>query len=139
MATNPENPRPIGDRRGMADRIKRILLQPKAEWPVIDTEATTTGALLKGWVAPLAAIGPVAGLIGALTFGYGAYGFHYRPSMGSAITTAILAYIMPFAGVWVLAWLFNALAPPFEATRNPVRSDTRLVGQECVSTCRFRC
>src|SRR3546814_7923126 len=101
MATNPENPRPIGDRRGMADRIKRILLQPKAEWPVIDTEATTTGALLKGWVAPLAAIGPVAGLIGALTFGYGAYGFHYRPSMGSAITTAIIAYILAFVGVWV--------------------------------------
>src|SRR3546814_20730975 len=87
MATNPENPRPIGDRRGMAARIKRILLQPKAEWPVIDTEATTTGALLKGWVAPLAAIGPVAGLIGALPFGYGPTGLHYPPTMGSAITT----------------------------------------------------
>src|SRR3546814_8442610 len=49
-------------------------------------------------------IWPVAGLIGALTFGYGAYGFHYRPSMGSAITTAIIAYIMVFVGVWVLAW-----------------------------------
>src|SRR3546814_1654554 len=94
MATNPENPRPIGDRRGMADRIKRILLQPKAEWPVIDTEATTTGALLKGWVAPLAAIGPVAGLIGALTFGYGAYGFHYRPSMRSEEHTSELQSLM---------------------------------------------
>src|SRR3546814_229953 len=75
-----------------------------------------------GWLAQLAAIGPVAGLIGALTFGYGAYGFHYRPSMGSAITTAIIAYIMAFVGVWVLAWIINALAPTFEATRNPVQA-----------------
>ncbi|RIA37678.1 Yip1-like protein [Hephaestia caeni] len=122
MATNPENLQPIGDSRGMADRIKRILLQPKAEWPIIDTEATTTGALLKGWVAPLAAIGPVAGLIGALTFGYGGLGFHYRPSIGGAITTAIIAYIMAFVGVWVLAWIINALAPTFEATKNPIQA-----------------
>src|SRR3546814_11306607 len=93
-----------------------------AEWPVSDTEAPTSCALRSGWVAPFAAIGPVAGLIGALTFGYGAYGFHYRPSMGSAITTAIIAYIMAFVGVWVLAWIINALAPTFEATRNPVQA-----------------
>src|SRR3546814_13610519 len=93
-----------------------------AEWPVSDTEAPTSCALRSGWVAPFAAIGPVAGLIGALTFGYGAYGFHYRPSMGSAITTAIIAYIMAFVGVWVLAWIINALAPTFAATRNPVHA-----------------
>src|SRR3546814_17289979 len=27
-----------------------------------------------------------------------------------------------FVGVWVLAWIINALAPTFEATRNPVQA-----------------
>src|SRR3546814_7289455 len=29
---------------------------------------------------------------------------------------------MAFVGVWVLAWIINALAPTFEATRNPVQA-----------------
>ncbi|HVI99740.1 MAG TPA: Yip1 family protein [Sphingomonas sp.] len=124
MATQFDGEHGTGSRQpaGMGGRIKRILLQPKTEWPAIDAEATTTGAIYKGWVAPLAAIGPVAGLIGALVFGYGALGFHYRPSVGSAITSAVVAYIMAFVGVWLLAWIIDALAPTFEATKNPVRA-----------------
>ncbi len=124
MATQFDDGQELGNRQpaGMGDRIKRILLQPRAEWPVIDAETTTTGAIYKGWVAPLAAIGPVAGLIGALVFGYGAFGFHYRPSIGSAITTAIIGYVMAFVGVALLAWIINALAPTFEATKSMVQA-----------------
>ncbi|MCM8729522.1 Yip1 family protein [Hephaestia sp. GCM10023244] len=122
MATNPDNLQPNDGHRAIVDRVKRILLQPKTEWAVIDTEATTTTALLKGWVAPLAAIGPIAALIGALVFGYGAFGIHFRPSIGSAVTTALVSYVMAFVGVWVLSLIINALAPTFEATKNPVQA-----------------
>lgn len=48
----------------LMERAKNILFQPKQEWPVIDVEQTSVGALYTGYIIPLAAIGPVASLIG---------------------------------------------------------------------------
>ena len=53
----------------LIERIKNILLKPKEEWERIDAEPATVGGLMTGWVVPLAAIGPVAGLIGGLIYG----------------------------------------------------------------------
>ena len=44
----------------LVGRVKKILLQPKTEWRMIDTERTSTQALYTGYIMPLAAIGPVA-------------------------------------------------------------------------------
>ena len=46
------------------DRVKRLLLQPKEEWQVIDAESVDVLSLYKSYIAPLAAIGPFCGLIG---------------------------------------------------------------------------
>jgi len=43
---------------GLVDRVKNILLQPNAEWAVINTELTNTATLYKTYIIPLAAIGP---------------------------------------------------------------------------------
>ncbi len=51
-------------------RAKNILLQPKTEWPVIAGEQATTGSLYTGYIIPLAAIGPVASIIGWSVFGF---------------------------------------------------------------------
>ena len=40
----------------LVGRVRGILLDPKAEWHVIEREAADTAALLKGYVAILAAI-----------------------------------------------------------------------------------
>ena len=48
----------------LVDRVKNILLTPKTEWEVIDAEPTTVADLYKGYIIPLAAIGPVAQAIG---------------------------------------------------------------------------
>lgn len=107
---------------GIVARAKRIILQPKAEWPRIDADPMTVRGIMTGWVLPLAAIGPVARLIGSLVFGYGFLGIHYRPSIGSAITTAVLGYIFALIGVWVLALVIDALAPSFGGTKNSAQA-----------------
>ena len=52
----------LGKRRGTIDlvtRVKNILLNPKAEWPVIEREPGDVGTLFTSYVAIVAAIPPV--------------------------------------------------------------------------------
>ncbi len=96
-------------------RVKGILTNPKQEWAAIDAEPLNLGEVLVGYILPLAAIGPIAGIIGWSTFGVGGL---FRLSIGSLIGTAIVSYILTICGVFVLAWVINALAPTFGATQS---------------------
>ena len=96
-------------------RAKGILTNPAREWAVIDAEPLDLGKLLVGYVLPLAAIGPIASMIGWSLFGFGGI---LRISMGSLITMAITSFIMTVIGVFVLAWVINALAPTFNAQQS---------------------
>lgn len=110
-----------GDRsKGMIDRIKRLVTKPQDEWTAIDAESMTVKGLFMGWVVPLAAIGPIAHLIGSLVFGYGILGFSYRPSVGMAVTTAVTTYVLTLICTYVMALIIDALAPSFGGTKNPV-------------------
>ena len=73
----------------MVDRIKNILISPKTEWPVIDGENTSTADLLKGYVAPLAAIPAICGFVGGSLIGYGAFGASFRVPIVAGIGGAI--------------------------------------------------
>lgn len=107
----------------LIERVKRILLSPQAEWAVIEAEATTPAALYTGYVMPLAAIGPIAQLIG-----YSAFGLvvpflgTYRVSIGSAITTAVVTYILTLIGTYLLGLIIDGLAPTFGAQRNQIQA-----------------
>jgi len=96
-------------------RAKAILMTPRQEWAVIDAEPVNVGQLLTGYVLPLAAIGPIASIIGWSLFGFGGL---FRLSLGSSISRAIVMYVMAIIGVFVLAWIINALAPSFGATQS---------------------
>ena len=96
-------------------RAKAILMTPRPEWEVIDGEPLDLGQLLIGYVLPLAAIGPIARVIGFSMFGYGGL---FRMSFGSAIMQGIVAFIFAVIGVFVLAWIINALAPTFGGTQS---------------------
>ena len=96
-------------------RAKAILMTPKQEWPVIDTEPLNVRELLLGYVLPLAAIGPIARFLGVSIFGYGGV---FRVSIGSAISMAILGFVLAVISVFVMAWVINALAPQFGATQD---------------------
>ena len=96
-------------------RVKGILTNPRQEWAAIDAEPLNVGQLLTGYVLPLAAIGPIATAIGWSSFGMGSL---LRMSMGYAISYAITMFILSVIGVFVCAWVINALAPSFGATQN---------------------
>jgi hypothetical protein len=73
------------------------------------------------WVVPLAAIGPVAALIGSQLFATSSFlGVTYRPSIVSAVEAALIGYVSALVGVFVLALVIDALAPSFGATKNAV-------------------
>lgn len=100
------------------ERAKAIILQPKAEWPIIGAESASPSSILKSYVLPLAAIGPVAHFIGGQVFGYGALFVRFRPGLMSGLTSAIVSYVMAIVMVYVLAWIANFLAPKFSGAEN---------------------
>jgi hypothetical protein len=107
----------------LVERVKRILLSPKTEWEVIEAEPTTATDLYTRYIVPLAAIGPIAQLIGYSAFGVTVpFVGTYRVPIGSAITQAIVAYVLTLAGTYVLALIIDALAPSFNGQRSQIQA-----------------
>ena len=107
----------------LVDRVKRILLSPRTEWEVIDAEQTTSAALYTGYIAPLAAIGPIAQLIGYSVFGITVpFMGTYKVPFGSALTGAIISYVLTLAGTYILALIIDGLAPTFNGQRNQIQA-----------------
>lgn len=113
---------PISTPPSLVERVKNILLKPKEEWVRIDAEPATIGSIYTSWVLILAAIPAVAGAIGMMTMGYGAFGVTWRPSASTAIGIGISQYAMALIGVFVLALVIDWLAPNFGGTRNRVQA-----------------
>lgn len=99
-------------------RAKAILLTPRDEWPRIAAEADSPGDIFRRHVVPLAAIGPVASLIGGQVFGYGAFGFSYKPGLVAALGSAVVSYAITLIGIWVLSLIADFLAPKFGGESN---------------------
>jgi hypothetical protein len=107
----------------LVERVKRLLRSPQTEWEVIEAEPTTPAALYTGYVMPLAAIGPIAQFIGYSVFGLVVPVLGtYRVPIGSAITTAVVTYILLLIGTYLLGLIIDGLAPTFGAQRNQVQA-----------------
>lgn len=107
----------------LMERAKNILLQPKQEWPVIDTEQTSVGSLYTGYIIPLAAIGPIASVIGWSVFGMRVpFAGSIRIPIGFGIRNAVIAYVLGLVGVFVLALIIDALAPTFGGQKNQIQA-----------------
>ncbi len=103
----------------LANRVQGILLHPRAEWAVIDTEQTDTATLYRGYAIPLAAIGPVATFIGLAIFGASIpFVGQVRIPIGTALVQAVVSFVLALVSVYVLAYIVNALAPNFGATQS---------------------
>jgi hypothetical protein len=90
----------------LVTRAKNILLTPKTEWPFIAGETTPMASLFTGYVLPLAAIGPIATVVGQLLFGGGV-------SMAAIVVLAIATFVMAFVAVYVVALIASKVAPSF--------------------------
>lgn len=102
----------------IVDRVKRILMSPTTEWPVIAAETTPTQTLITGYVLPLAAVAAIAGFIGRSIVGTTLFGTTYRASVANGLGFAVWAVIMAVVGVFLCAYIINAFAPTFGATKS---------------------
>jgi len=107
---------------GLVERVKSILLRPSATWDVIDGEPATIGGLYRGYVIPLALIPAVAGLIGALVFGYGMLGISFKPPIFTAVIAAAVNFGATLLGVYLLALIIDGLAPTFGGQKNKIQA-----------------
>jgi hypothetical protein len=108
---------------GLVARVKAILLTPSAAWPVIAAEPSSAGAIFRGYVAPLAAIGVIAAFIGHTVIGYNVPLLgHMRTGVVAGAGAAVLGYLLSFVSVFVIAWLADMLAPTFGGQRDPLRA-----------------
>ena len=107
----------------LVQRVKQILLSPRTEWQVIEAEPTTTAELYKTYIIPLAAIGPISQVIGYSVFGITVpFVGTYRVPIGSAISGALVAYVLTLAGTYVLALIIDGLAPTFIGQRSQIQA-----------------
>ena len=121
----PETPRPAGlpgPSKSLFERAKDIIVQPKTEWGVIDAEPSTIASIYTGYVLILAAIGPIAMVIGHQVFGIGGFGFTFKPSIGFSIASAVVTYVMSLISIYVLALIIDALAPSFGGTKDQLKA-----------------
>jgi hypothetical protein len=96
----------------LVQRALNILKTPKTEWPVIAAEPATVQSLYIPYVLVLAAIGPVATLLGGGGFGM------FRFSGTVVLRMAVQQYCVSLISVAVLALIVNALAPTFGAQKD---------------------
>lgn len=104
---------------GLVDRAKNIVVTPKTEWAVVAAETTPDAQLITGYVLPLAAIAALAGFIGIALIGVSV------PMMGMVrvgivwgLASAIFNVIMAVVMCYVVAFIIDALAPTFGATKS---------------------
>lgn len=93
------------------DRIKGILLDPRAEWAAIAAEPATVPSIYARYVMLLAAIGPVAILVR-----YSELGFPW------ALRLALSSYVIALVLVFVFALVVDVLAPSFGGAKDFVAS-----------------
>ncbi|MBS0385801.1 MAG: DUF1282 family protein [Proteobacteria bacterium] len=94
-------------------RCYGLFRDPKEEWRQIRDEETTVPNILIGYVAPLAAIPPVCGVLGALMF--------QRQQLGSLdqeLVSVVITWMVSVALVGFLGVLINVIAPNFDAEQN---------------------
>lgn len=103
----------------LVDRVKNILITPKTEWEVIKNEQTTTADLFAKYVMILALIPVLATFIGQSLIGIslGPFG-SYKIPVSNGLIYAVVYYILSIVGVYLVAFIIDALAPSFGSTKN---------------------
>src|SRR5580698_4366905 len=98
---------------GLVARVQNILMKPAAEWDVIDGEPATIGGLYMGYACILAAIPAIAIVIQSLVFTHMAV---------VGLVIGVLGYVTSLIGVFVMAFIIDALAPSFGAQKSQIQA-----------------
>jgi hypothetical protein len=97
--------------------VKRILVAPKTAWGVIEEENMPHVKLFVGYVLLLALIPAVAAFVGYGLVGYSVFDVRVH-SIAWGIRQAVSQFIVMSAGVYLAAFVINALAESFSAKKN---------------------
>jgi len=108
--------------KNLIERVKAILLRPTPTWEVIDAEPATVGGLYKDYACILAAIGPIAALIGGVVFGHQVLGVTWRPPLVGSILGAVVTYGLSLLTTYVLALVIDGLAPTFDGQKSQIQA-----------------
>ncbi len=103
-------------------RAKGILLNPKYEWEVVKEESTSVQELFTKYAVILAAIPAVAGFIGFSVFGMNMGFASFKMPIGSGFGHAVFTYILGLAGVYLVGYIIDWLAPTFGAQKDLLQS-----------------
>jgi hypothetical protein len=94
------------------NRIKSILVSPKAEWQTIEAENAPHAKVFTSYVVPLALIPAIAAFIGYGLIGYSVLGVHVG-SVSWGLRQAIVQYAAMLGGTYITAFVINTLAENF--------------------------
>jgi hypothetical protein len=124
MTDGPTIPPPPPSTGGSSfiTRAMNILTKPNEEWGVIDAEQSSIGSIFTSYVLILAAIGPIAIVIGQQLIGINYGGVTWKPSITYSIGTAVITYVLSLVVVYVAALIIDALAPNFGGTKDPLKA-----------------
>ncbi len=104
-------------------RAKNITLSPETEWPTIAQEPATIGGIYSGYVALLAALGPVAGLVGTALWGVRVPLMGtVRPPLTTLVGQTIGTYALALVMTYVVSWLVNQFAPRYGGQKDSVQA-----------------
>ena len=109
-------------RTATVSRIRNILLQPTAEWRVIEHEPATVQSLFTRYAAPLAAITPICSVLGQQLFGVGFGALHYRPPLLAALVGGVVSFVLSLLATLVFGLVIDALAPSFGGQRDRLKA-----------------
>ena len=99
-------------RAPLLERIKKILMQPREEWPRIATEPETIASLYTSYIIPVAGFAVLCAFIDNLT-GFTLFGVTHKPTYGEAVTSAVWQFGLQLGGVFVMSLILGYLAPLF--------------------------
>jgi hypothetical protein len=104
-------------------RVRDVLLNPAAEWPLIAAESDSVAGLYRRYILWLAALPAIAGFLKGSVFGFGMPMLgSVRVGFGAGLINAVLQYAIALGVVYLLALLVNALAPSFGARKDMVQA-----------------
>lgn len=107
----------------LVTRVQNILLTPRTEWPVIAAEPETTAGLYTRYILIVSALGPIAMFLKSTLIGTSIpFMGTFRMGMGAGLTMAVLSYVLGLVGIFLFAWVINALAPTFGGQKDSVQA-----------------
>lgn len=107
----------------LVTRAMNMLKTPKTEWDVVAGEAASIGGLYTGYAIPWSLLQHLASFIGS-AFLAGAMtsvlGFHL--GMTYWLGSTVLSWVLSLVGIYVAAFIVNALAGSFGSTKSGINA-----------------